>query len=129
MKATILNAANRALVEERSPHLASASIRRCGRRRDGSAQDASPDGFGAAAHILARNWRRQRREVHSLIWPGEETAHAHARSADSRKTRTFGDKTPMPLDAAPIFAPSGALVPLAESATVKCGRIIHGGAI
>lgn len=127
MKATILNAANRARVEERSPYLVAASIGWCGRRRDGSARDASPHGFGAAAHILARNCRRQRREVHALICPGDETAHAHARSVDASKTRTFGDKTPVPLDAGTIFAPTGALVPLAEIAIVKGGRLVRGG--
>ncbi|MBA4222145.1 MAG: hypothetical protein C0458_15570 [Methylobacterium sp.] len=63
MKATILNAANRARIEERSPYLVAASIGWCGRRRDGSARDASPDGFGAAAHILALMQRAINRRV------------------------------------------------------------------
>jgi len=127
MKATIQNAANHALVEEFSSHLASATIGWHGRRRDGSARDACPDGFGAAAHILARTCHRQGHEVHAFICPGDETAHAHARSFDARKTGTFEDKIPAPLDAGPIIAPTGALVPLAESAIVKGGRIVRDG--
>jgi len=126
MTATIQNAANHALVEGLSSLLVPATIGWHGRRRDSSARDASPDGFGAAARVLARTCRRQGHEVHAFIYPGDETAHAHARSFDARKTGTFEDKTPVLLDAGPI-APTGALVPLAESAIVKGGRIVRGG--
>lgn len=125
MKATALNAANGTLVEELS--LVPALIGWRSRRRDNSDRYASLDGLGAAAHILARTCRWQGHEVHPFICPGDGTAHAHPRSFDARKAGAFEDKIPLPLDAVPIVAPAGALVPLAESDIMKGGRVVRGG--
>ena len=124
MKATTLNAANGGLVEKLSPNLVPASIGWRSRRRDSSTRDASRDGLGAAAHILA-TCRWQGHAVHAFICPGDRTAQAHPRSFGVRTAGTVEDNTPVPLGAVPIVALAGALVPLAERAALKGGRTVH----
>ena len=112
MTATILNAVNRALVEELSSDRVPASMGWNSLLSVGAAQDKNLDGFGATAHVLARTCRWQWQESHPFICPGDWTAQAHPRSFDARKAGTVEDNTP---------------VQLAESTTVKGGRIVHGG--
>lgn len=81
MPATTANAANRALVEELFPSLVPVSIGRRSRRRDSSARDASFDGLGAAALIVARACRWQGNEIHAVICPGRgEERHGEKRT-------------------------------------------------
>lgn len=96
-------------------------------RSAGAARRIGLYGFGAAAHILAQICRWQGREVYAFTRPGDEAAQAHARALGARWAGSSEEKPPEPLDAALIFAPVGALVPLALSAVVKGGRVVCGG--
>lgn len=96
-------------------------------RSAGAARRVGLYGFGAAAHILAQICHWQGREVYAFTRPGDEAAQAHARALGACWAGSSEDKPPEPLDAAIIFAPVGALVPLALSAVAKGGRVVCGG--
>jgi propanol-preferring alcohol dehydrogenase len=93
----------------------------------GAAQRIGLYGFGAAAHILAQICRWQGREVYAFTRPGDEAAQAHARSLGACWAGSCDEKPPVSLDAALIFAPVGALVPLALGVVIKGGRVVCGG--
>jgi alcohol dehydrogenase, propanol-preferring len=84
-------------------------------------------GFGAAAHIVAQvaNW--QGREVYAFVRPGDETGMAFARRLGADWAGPSYTAPPEPLDAAIIFAPIGALVPVALAAVRKGGRVVCAG--
>ncbi|MGF7159526.1 propanol-preferring alcohol dehydrogenase [Rhodoligotrophos appendicifer] len=84
-------------------------------------------GFGAAAHILAQVCRWQGREVYAFTRDGDEAAQALARSLGVKWAGASHEPPPEPLDTAIIFAPVGALVPLALRAVRKGGRVVCGG--
>jgi len=84
-------------------------------------------GFGAAAHILAQVATWQGRRVHAFTRRGDQAAQAFARSLGAVWAGGSDDMPPEPLDAAIIFAPVGALVPLALKAVKKGGRVVCGG--
>lgn len=84
-------------------------------------------GFGAAAHIIAQVCRWQGREVYAFTQPGDAAAQDHARSLGARWAGGSTEAPPEPLDAAILFAPVGALVPLALRAVRKGGRVVCGG--
>jgi len=84
-------------------------------------------GFGAAAHILAQVCRWQGREVYAFTRPGDEAAQAMARSLGAVWVGGSDELPPEPLDAAILFAPVGALVPLALQAVRKGGKVVCGG--
>jgi alcohol dehydrogenase, propanol-preferring len=84
-------------------------------------------GFGAAAHILAQVAVRQGCRVHAFTRAGDATAQAFARSLGAVWAGGSDEMPPEPLDAAIIFAPVGALVPLALRAVKKGGRVVCGG--
>ena len=84
-------------------------------------------GFGAAAHILAQVLRWQGREVFAFTRAGDDGAQQMARSLGAVWAGAAEDPPPVALDAAIIFAPVGALVPLALKAVHKGGRVVCGG--
>ena len=84
-------------------------------------------GFGAAAHILAQVCRCQGRDVYAFTRPGDTAAQAQARALGAAWAGSSDERPPEPLDAAILFAPVGALVPLALKAVRKGGRVICGG--
>jgi propanol-preferring alcohol dehydrogenase len=84
-------------------------------------------GFGAAAHILAQVATWQRRRVYALTRGGDTAAQAFARSLGAVWAGGSDEMPPERLDAAIIFAPVGALVPLALKAVKKGGRVVCGG--
>jgi alcohol dehydrogenase, propanol-preferring len=84
-------------------------------------------GFGAAAHILAQVAVWQGRRIHAFTRPGDAAAQAFARSLGAAWAGGADEMPPEPLDAAIIFAPVGALVPLALKAVKKGGRVVCGG--
>jgi propanol-preferring alcohol dehydrogenase len=84
-------------------------------------------GFGAAAHILAQVAIWQGRRVHAFTRAGDTAAQAFARSLGAVWAGGSQELPPEPLDAAIIFAPVGALVPLALNAVRKGGRVVCGG--
>lgn len=96
-------------------------------RAAGDAQRIGLYGFGAAAHILAQVCRWQGRSVYAFTRPGDDAAQALARSLGAVWTGGSDQMPPDPLDAAIIFAPVGALVPLALAAVRKGGRVVCGG--
>ena len=84
-------------------------------------------GFGAAAHIIAQVCRWQGRDVYAFTQPGDRAAQDHARSLGACWAGGSTEAPPEPLDAAILFAPVGALVPLALGAVRKGGRVVCGG--
>jgi propanol-preferring alcohol dehydrogenase len=84
-------------------------------------------GFGAAAHIIAQVALHQGRRVFAFVSPGDERAIQFARQVGVTWAGASNTPPPEPLDAAIIFAPVGALVPLALRATRKGGRVVCGG--
>ena len=84
-------------------------------------------GFGAAAHIVAQVARAQGREVYAFTRPGDLAAQNFARSLGAVWASGSDEKPPEALDAAIIFAPVGALVPIALKAVRKGGVVVCGG--
>jgi alcohol dehydrogenase, propanol-preferring len=84
-------------------------------------------GFGAAAHILAQVATWQGHRVYAFTRVGDEAAQAFAKSLGAGWAGGLDEMPPEPLDAAIIFAPVGALVPLALKAVKKGGRVVCGG--
>ena len=84
-------------------------------------------GFGASAHIVAQVARKQGRSVFAFTRPGDGPAQAFALGLGSAWAGGSDEPPPEPLDAAIIFAPAGALVPLALKAVRKGGRVVCAG--
>jgi propanol-preferring alcohol dehydrogenase len=84
-------------------------------------------GFGAAAHILAQVAKWQGRSVYAFTRAGDASTQAFAKTLGAVWAGGSGDSPPEPLDAAIIFAPVGALVPLALKAVRKGGRVVCAG--
>jgi len=84
-------------------------------------------GFGAAAHIIAQGARWQGRAVYGFTRPGDAKTQAFAHSLGAIWAGGSDQMPPDPLDAAIIFAPTGALVPLALQAVRKGGRVVCAG--
>ena len=84
-------------------------------------------GFGAAAHILAQIAAWQGRRVYAFTRRSDTAAQAFAKSLGAVWAGGSDEMPPEPLDAAIIFAPVGALVPLALKAVKKGGRVVCGG--
>jgi len=84
-------------------------------------------GFGAAAHILCQIARYQAIEVYAFTRDDDRAAQEFARRLGAVWAGGSAAIPPVPLDAAIIFAPVGALVPIALKAVRKGGRVICGG--
>jgi propanol-preferring alcohol dehydrogenase len=84
-------------------------------------------GFGAAAHLIAQVAQHQGREVYAFTRAGDAAGQDFARSLGAVWAGDSAQQPPEPLDAAIIFAPVGALVPLALRAVRKGGRVVCGG--
>jgi propanol-preferring alcohol dehydrogenase len=84
-------------------------------------------GFGASAHIIAQVAKHEGRQVFAFTRPGDEEGQRFARSLGVDWAGPSDAKPPEPLDAAIIFAPVGALVPLALAATAKGGVVVCAG--
>jgi alcohol dehydrogenase, propanol-preferring len=84
-------------------------------------------GFGAAAHIVAQVARHQGRQVFAFTRPGDTAAAELALGLGAAWAGGSDTPPPAPLDAAIIFAPVGALVPVALRAVVKGGTVVCGG--
>ena len=95
--------------------------------RSGGAFALGLYGFGAAAHILAQVAIWQGRRVYAFTRDGDGAAQDFARSLGVVWAGASEDRPPEPLDAAIVFAPVGALVPLALKAVKKGGRVVCGG--
>lgn len=84
-------------------------------------------GFGAAAHIVAQVARYQQREIYAFTSPGDRAAQAFALEMGATWAGDSTAAAPCELDAAIIFAPVGALVPVALRAVRKGGIVVCGG--
>jgi propanol-preferring alcohol dehydrogenase len=84
-------------------------------------------GFGAAAHIIAQVASWQGREVFAFTRKGDDAAQAFARKLGACWAGSSEDIPPAALDCAIIYAPVGALVPLALRAVRKGGRVVCAG--
>jgi alcohol dehydrogenase, propanol-preferring len=84
-------------------------------------------GFGAAAHLVAQVALHQGRQVLAFTRPGDVPAQTFARTLGVTWAGGSDEPPSKPLDAAIIFAPVGALVPLALRAVRKGGRVVCGG--
>ena len=84
-------------------------------------------GFGAAAHLLAQVLTYQGRETYAFTRPGDAAGQAFARHLGAAWAGGSDEVPPVPLDAAIIFAPVGALVPAALRAVDRGGRVVLGG--
>lgn len=84
-------------------------------------------GFGAAAHIVLQLARAEGRDVYAFTRAGDDVTQAFAASLGARWAGDSGAPSPVPLEAAIIFAPVGALVPVALAAVRKGGRVVCAG--
>jgi len=84
-------------------------------------------GFGAAGHIVAQVARWQGRSVYAFTREGDVEAQDLAKSLGADWAGGSEDRPPVQLDAAIIYAPVGALVPLALRAVRKAGRVVCAG--
>ena len=84
-------------------------------------------GFGAAAHIIAQIARWQGRDVFAFTRPGDAAGQAFARTLGACWAGGSDEAPADELDCAIIFAPVGALVPLALKAVRKGGRVVCAG--
>lgn len=96
-------------------------------RMAGDARRLGLYGFGAAAHILAQVARHQGRDVYAFTREGDERSQRFARELGAVWAGASGERPPVELDAAILFAPAGELVPAALRAVRKGGTVVCGG--
>lgn len=96
-------------------------------KKAGDAQVLGLYGFGASAHLVAQVAVAQKRRVFAFTRPGDAAAQAHALSLGASWAGGSDEDPPEPLDAAILFAPVGALVPLALSAVRPGGKVVCAG--
>jgi alcohol dehydrogenase, propanol-preferring len=93
----------------------------------GEAERLGIYGFGAAAHIIAQVAAHQGRKVFAFTRPSDSEAQQFARGLGAAWAGDSDEPPPEELDAAIIFAPVGALVPVALRAVRKGGVVVCGG--
>jgi alcohol dehydrogenase, propanol-preferring len=96
-------------------------------RAAGAAATLGIYGFGAAAHLIAQVAIYEGRRVFAFTRPGDQAAQRFALELGAVFAADSDAAAPMPLDAALIFAPVGALVPLALGAVKPGGTVVCGG--
>jgi propanol-preferring alcohol dehydrogenase len=84
-------------------------------------------GFGAAAHLIAQVAVHQGREVCAFTRPGDTAAQDLARNLGVAWAGDSDHAAPQTLDAALLFAPVGALVPVALQAVRAGGTVVCAG--
>ena len=93
----------------------------------GDAQRIGIYGFGAAAHIVAQVALHQGRTVYAFTRDGDVAAQQLALRLGATWASSSNEAAPDELDAALLFAPVGALVPIALKAVAKGGIVVCGG--
>jgi len=96
-------------------------------RAAGDASTLGLYGFGAAAHLITQLAVRQHRKVHAFVRPGDTAGRDFALGLGAVWAGGSDELPPEPLDVAILFAPVGALVPIALRATRKGGRVVCAG--
>lgn len=84
-------------------------------------------GFGAAAHLAIQVAKGRGQRVYAFTRPDDDEGQRYARSLGAEWAGASDQMPPEPLEASLIFAPVGALVPLALETTVKGGSVICAG--
>jgi propanol-preferring alcohol dehydrogenase len=84
-------------------------------------------GFGASAHLVCQVARHEGRRVFAFTRADDAEAQAFARELGAEWAGAAGEPPPEELDAAIVFAPVGALVPLALRTLAKGGTVVLGG--
>jgi propanol-preferring alcohol dehydrogenase len=84
-------------------------------------------GFGAAAHIVIQLARHRGQEVFAFTRPGDAESQAFALELGAAWAGGSDAPPPVPLDAAILYAPVGALVPAALRAVARGGTVICAG--
>jgi alcohol dehydrogenase, propanol-preferring len=84
-------------------------------------------GFGASAHILCQVAVHQGRRVFAFTRAGDSEGQEFARMMGAEWAGGSDDDPPEPLDAAIIFAPVGALFPVALRGSAKGATIVSAG--
>jgi alcohol dehydrogenase, propanol-preferring len=113
--------------EQAAPLLCAGLIGYRALRMCGEARRLGLYGFGAAAHILAQVATWQGREVFAFTRDGDEDAQRFARELGASWAGSSVQAPPEELEAAIVFAPDGALVPLALRAVAPGGTVVCGG--
>jgi propanol-preferring alcohol dehydrogenase len=93
----------------------------------GEAERLGLYGFGAAAHLVAQVARWQGRRVFGFTRDGDAAAQAFARELGAEWAGSSHQRPPVPLDAAILYAPVGALVPAALAAVRPGGTVVCAG--
>jgi propanol-preferring alcohol dehydrogenase len=96
-------------------------------RMTGDAERLGLYGFGAAAHIICQVAVFQGRRVFGFTRPGDASTQAFARELGAVWAGDSDARPPEELDAAIIFAPVGALVPIALRALAPGGTVVCAG--
>jgi len=84
-------------------------------------------GFGAAAHLLAQVARAQGGRVFAFTRPADAAGQRFARELGAVWAGGSDEPPEEPLDAAIVFAPVGALVPVALKSVRPGGRVVCAG--
>lgn len=93
----------------------------------GDARTLGLFGFGAAGHLVAQMAKHMGQRVYAFTRPGDRPAQELALSLGCDWAGGSHEAGPEPLDAAIIFAPVGALVPVALRQLSKGGTLVLGG--
>jgi alcohol dehydrogenase, propanol-preferring len=96
-------------------------------RMAGDPQRLGLYGFGSAAHIVAQVAVHEGREVYAFTRSGDADGQAFARRLGAAWAGGADEPPPEALDAALVFAPAGALVPLALRALAPGGTVVCAG--
>ena len=84
-------------------------------------------GFGAAASILIQIANSQGKKIFAFSRPGDTESQSMAKRLGAHWAGDSSQASPVPLDAAILFAPAGELVPKALRDTDKGGIVICAG--
>jgi propanol-preferring alcohol dehydrogenase len=96
-------------------------------RLTGDAERLGLYGFGSSAHIVAQVACHQGRRVFAFTRAGDEEGQEFARELGAVWAGASEEPPPEELDAAIIFAPVGALVPIALRTLAKGGIVVCAG--
>jgi alcohol dehydrogenase, propanol-preferring len=113
--------------EQAAPLLCAGLIGYRALRMCGDARRIGLYGFGASAHVIAQVAVWEGREALAFTRTGDEAAQALARELGCAWAGSSEESPPEPLDAAIVFAPVGALVPLALRAVAAGGTVVCAG--
>jgi propanol-preferring alcohol dehydrogenase len=113
--------------EQLAPLLCAGLIGYRALRMAGDAERIGLYGFGAAAHIVCQVARHEGRRVFAFTRAGDGAGQEFARSLGAEWAGESGQAPPEQLDAAIVFAPAGALVPIALRAVGRGGSVVCAG--